>query len=194
MPKGPGICGETPSKSSEGGQGLGEGMGSPGAGVEEEAAPGLQKAPRKRCCPRWLGGQRSQPPLLYGGWAGGERMPSSRPSQVSWKVILYDRPAASLLWFLSLQPGPWGLCWELGLGHSSPSHCPGPFPSQGPVHATSSTGGQLPVTPTQSLEVSSSVSEWLCNCLRWGHLLSSQLLPALSSGPDTAGWALASPG
>ena len=144
MPKGPGICGETPSKSSEGGQGLGEGMGSPGAGVEEEAAPGLQKAPRKRCCPRWLGGQRSQPPLLYGGWAGGERMPSSRPSQVSSKVILYDRPAASLLWFLSFQPGPWGLCWELGLGHSSPSHCPGPFPSQGPVHATSSTGGQLP--------------------------------------------------
>ena len=64
-------------------------------------------------------------------------MPSSRPSQVSWKVILYDRPAASLLWFLSLQPGPWGLCWELGLWHSSPSHCPGPFPSQGPVHATS---------------------------------------------------------
>ena len=47
------------------------------------------------------------------------------------------------------------------------------------------TGGQLLITLTQSLEVSSSVSEWLCNCLRWGHLLSSQLLPALSSRPDT---------
>lgn len=117
--------------------GLEKGKGSPGAGIEEGAAP---------CSRKYLGRGATQ-----GGWEGrghGHHCSAGAGAGGREGCLLLgpltlaggasSRVGGWPLLFLGLPESPTrarGLCWELGLGYNSLHHYPGFFPS----HATSSS-------------------------------------------------------